>query len=148
MLQTLQNSLHTLRLRLLRLIRDPRAQGPIKLVIGFLLSAASLANTPQPLTLGLVLALPPCLWTAAGGMLGYLVFWGSAGRLGLVWLALGLPLRWLLELKRPHRLLPFSAALLCAAAGFLYPPGPAMHLLQAAVAAGTLAKSSPMASGR
>ena len=137
MLQTLQNSLHSLRLRLLRLIRDPRAQGPIKLVIGFLLSAASLANTPQPLTLGLVLALPPCLWTAAGGMLGYLVFWGATGRLGLVWLALGLPLRWLLELKTPHRLLPASAALLCAASGFLFPPGPAMHLLQTAVAAGS-----------
>ena len=137
MLQTLQNSLHSLRLRLVRLFHDPRIQGPIKLVIAFLLSAASLANTPQPLTLGLVLALPPSLWATVGGMLGYLVFWGSAGRLGLVWLALGLPLRWLLELKTPHRLQPVAAALLCAASNFLFPPGPALHLLHTAVAAGS-----------
>ncbi len=138
MMQTLQTSLHTLRLRLVRLVRDPRAQGPIKLLIGFLLSAASLGNCLQPMTLGLLMALPPCLWTATGGMLGYLVFWGMAGRLGLVWMVLGLPLRWLLDLKTPHRsLLPAAAAILCAASGFLFPPGPAMHLLQTVVAAGS-----------
>ena len=139
MLQTLQNSLHSLRLRVVRLLRDPRAQGPLKLAVGFLLSAASLGNLPQPFVLALVLALKPELWTALGGMVGYLVFWGAAGRLGLVWLAVGLPLRWLLELKPGNRgLLPAVGGLLCAAADFLFPPGMGMQLLHTAVAAGSV----------
>ena len=58
---------------------------------GFLLSAASLGNYPQPLAMGLILAMSG--WHAAvmslGAMLGYWVFWGIAGLQGLVWSASG-----------------------------------------------------------
>lgn len=59
---------------------------------GMVLSAASLANVPQTLALGLVCALSGRMAVAAalGGAAGYLLFWGSAGYQGLCWLGLGL----------------------------------------------------------
>ena len=59
---------------------------------GLIFSAASLANVPQPLALGLVCALAgtEAVAAAAGGAAGYLLFWGKAGYQGLCWLILGL----------------------------------------------------------
>ena len=59
---------------------------------GLIFSAASLANVPQPLALGLVCALAgtEAVAAAAGGTAGYLLFWGKAGYQGLCWLILGL----------------------------------------------------------
>ena len=79
-----------------RWLADPRfhllAQTAVYLAAGFFLSAASLGNFPQPFTLGLLLSLTgwPAILTTAGGMAGYLVFWGSAGTQGVLLLALGL----------------------------------------------------------
>ena len=54
---------------------------------GFLLSAASLGSSPQTFALGLITAFTGwrSLLLALGSGLGYLVFWGRAGILGLVW---------------------------------------------------------------
>lgn len=56
---------------------------------GFFLSAAALAGSFQPLAMGLVTALTGwrALVLAAGAMVGYRVFWGSAGLQGTVWTA-------------------------------------------------------------
>lgn len=60
---------------------------------GFLLSAASLGNHPQPLVLGLLCAAPPG-WSVVllglGGAAGYLTFWGTGGAQALAWVAVGL----------------------------------------------------------
>ena len=68
------------------------AQTAAYILSGFLLSAASLGNTAQPLTLGLLCAVSgwPAVLIAAGGMAGYMLFWGSAGTQGVLWLCLGL----------------------------------------------------------
>ena len=63
-----------------------------RVLAGLLLSGASLAHAPMPLTLGLVCAgngMGSAL-TALGGALGYLAFWGKAGYQGILWVALGL----------------------------------------------------------
>ena len=58
-----------------------------------MLAAASLARHCQPLAVGLVCAFTGwkavCLALGAGA--GYLLFWGSAGYQGLLWLGLALP---------------------------------------------------------
>ena len=75
---------------------DPGVRHRVKMaacfLAGFVLSGASLAHIPQPLTLGLVCALSgwQALLAAAGAASGYLVFWGSAGYQCLCWLILGL----------------------------------------------------------
>lgn len=78
---------------------------------GLFLSAASARGVPLPLCLGLVCAWPG--WrgglVALGSSLGYLLFWGRAGLIGLGWAAGGLLLGWLL---------PKNTALRAAAAGF------------------------------
>ena len=59
---------------------------------GFVLSAASLGHAPQPLAMGLVCACSDwsAVAVAAGGSIGYLVFWASAGQQGLLWILGGL----------------------------------------------------------
>lgn len=75
---------------------DPRlhalAQGALYILSGFFLSAASLGSFPQPLSLGLLCALSgwPAVLMAAGSVAGYLVFWGSVGTQGTLWIAAGL----------------------------------------------------------
>ena len=88
--------------------------GVLQVIGGFLLSAASLAGTPQPLVLGMLCGLSgwPAVWVGVGGMLGYPLFWGSAGLQGTVWTACGLLIA-LLTGKRP--LERDTPALLCAA---------------------------------
>ena len=85
---------------------------------GFLLSAASLGNFPQPLTLGLLCALTgwPAVLLAAGGVAGYLTFWGSAGAQGALWLAAGLIAAIAFGSRTGVRQLPL---LMCAVSGLI-----------------------------
>ena len=92
---------------------------------GFLLSAASLGNYPQPLAMGLILAMSG--WHAAvmslGAMLGYWVFWGIAGLQGLVWSASGGLLALLLARHIPEEqplIFPAISAFLTALTGLLF----------------------------
>ncbi len=115
---------------------------------GLVLSAISLANSPQPAALGLVLALTGyrAAVAALGAGAGYLLFWGMAGLQGLLWLALGLPLAMLLG-KRPvvrevPLLLPSIGGLLVSAAGLFFqlafsdPTSVPVYLLRVGLGAG------------
>ena len=101
---------------------DPRARLTAKIagcfLTGFVLSAASLANIPQPLAMGLVCALSG--WRAAaaavGGAAGYLTFWGQAGYQGLCWLGLALGVALILGKRR---ILDESPFLMTAIAGLI-----------------------------
>ena len=113
-----------------RWLADPRfhilAQTAAYLSAGFFLSAASLGNFLQPFSLGLLLALNgwPAILTAAGGMAGYLVFWGSAGAQGVLLLALGLTAAILLGQRQWAQstplLLPAIAGVITAVSGLFF----------------------------
>ena len=85
---------------------------------GFFLSAASLGNRPQPLAMGYICA--GTGWQTVvmtlGSVLGYGVFWGSAGLQGMVWSVLAMAAALLLG-SRVHQEEP--AMVLCALASFL-----------------------------
>lgn len=85
---------------------------------GFFLSAAGLGNAPQPVIVGLLCALSG--WRGAvlalGAMLGYPVFWGKQGAVGIVWSATAGLLALLLGKRKESRNQPF---LLPAIAAFL-----------------------------
>ena len=109
---------------------DPRFHMGIRvaayLLSGFFLSAASLGSWAQPFTLGLLCAATgwPAVLIALGGSLGYLVFWGSAGAPGVLWMACGLLLA-LFMAKRTLAvnvplLLPAAAGLVVAIIGLLF----------------------------
>ena len=113
-----------------RWLTDPRfhifAQTAAYLCAGFFLSAASLGHSLQPFTLGFLLSISgwPAVLTAAGGMAGYLLFWGSAGGQGVLLLALGLAAAMLLA-DRPWTakaplLLPAAAGVICAVTGLVF----------------------------
>lgn len=112
-----------------RLLLNPKIRtGGVVLLCGgsgFLLSAASLGNYPQPLAMGLILAMSG--WHAAvmslGAMLGYWVFWGIAGLQGLVWSASGGLLALLLARHIPEEqplIFPAISAFLTALTGLLF----------------------------
>ena len=90
---------------------------------GLMLSAASLSHHPQPLSLGLLCALSgwPAVLFAAGGMAGYLLFWGAAGAQGVVWLMVGLVVALFLGgreiLRESALLMPAIGAVIVAAVG-------------------------------
>lgn len=94
---------------------------------GFLLSGAGLAGAPQPLAAGMICA--GTGWRALvmglGAMAGYLVFWGMAGRQGMVWAAATSLLALLLgkrqESQEQPLMLPAIAAFLTAVAGVVFP---------------------------
>ena len=93
---------------------------------GFCLSAASLGGYCQSFAVGLVCACSG--WTAAlaaaGGALGYLLFWGSAGTQAVVWLGFSVLIVLLLtgwwDPGQTPFLLPATAALLVAATGLAF----------------------------
>lgn len=93
---------------------------------GFLLSAASLGNAAQPLTLGLLCAVSgwPAVLVASGGMAGYMLFWGSVGTQGVLWLCLGLTAAILLGQKAFLRdmpvLMPALAGVIVAVSGVVF----------------------------
>ncbi len=114
---------HTLR----RLLLDPTVhillRGTGYVLAGFCLSAASLGHGMLPLAMSLVCVCTgwPAVLTAAGGALGYWVFWGPAGMQGLVWLGAALVMALTLGDRRITRqtplLLPATAGLIVAATG-------------------------------
>ena len=114
---------HTLR----RWALDPRvhmlARGATHGLAGLCLSAASLAGGMLPLVMGLVWACRGwrAVLVAAGGMLGYGVFWGSGSLQGILWTALALGGVLLLADRRISReqplLIPAVGMLMVSAVG-------------------------------
>lgn len=107
---------------------DPRIhttlRGLAHIAAGFVFSAASLANLPTSLCLGLVCACSgwSAILVALGGSVGYWVLWG--GGQCLVWLYAGLAMTLLLSDRRICRenqlLKPAVAALIAAATGLFF----------------------------
>ena len=93
---------------------------------GFMLSAASLGNQPQPFPMALLCAgLPGWLPVSCGlcSVVGYWFFWGTHGLQGIVWIAASLPACLFAQRhqKEMHPLLsPALAALIVAASGVLF----------------------------
>ena len=93
---------------------------------GFLLSAASLGNYPQPLAMGVICAASGwrALVMTLGAMAGYPSFWGAAGNQGFVWSAAAGLLALLLgkrqETKDQPLMLPAIAAFLTAGTGLVF----------------------------
>ena len=91
----------------------------------FLLSAASLGNYAQPIAMGLILAMGGgrAVVMALGAMLGYWVYWGTAGLQGVVWSAAGGLLAVLLGKHKTEEqplMIPAIAAFLTALTGLLF----------------------------
>lgn len=101
---------------------DPRCHSIFRIAMytlaGFCLSAASLGNCCLPLAMALTCACSgwATVLCAAGGALGYLVFWSDAGYIGIFWILTGLAAVLLLG---EHRLSQRTPLLLPAAVGFL-----------------------------
>ena len=151
------------RRRLLRLGAEPRvrlaAEGAAWTGGGFLLSAASLAASPMPLTMGLIRGGRKWQAVAAalGSVLGYRVFWGAAGTQGMVWtiLTLGMSLvsgykKW----REAPLLMPAMAAFLVSVTGLVFQmalgdrTSTPVYLLWIALAAGVTALSHVVATRR
>lgn len=103
-------------------MRNPRYQNALRAVAyalaGFCFSAASMGNCCLPLAMAMVCGCRgwSTLYAAAGGALGYMVFWGSGGYIGVFWIVTGLAA---VLLMGEHRLSRKSPLLLPAAVGFL-----------------------------
>ena len=107
-----------------RLALDPKVRGTSLVLFfggsGFLLSAAGLGESPQPLAMGMIAAATGwrALVMSLGAMAGYPAFWGSAGTIGIVWAAAGGLLALLLgkreEAKQQPLMIPAIAAMLTA----------------------------------
>ena len=118
------------RKNLQRLLLDPRVRTPGWILAygagGFLLSAASLGNLPQPLALGAVCAVTGwrAVLLALGAMAGYPAFWGSGGNQGIVWVAAGLLLVLMVGKREESRdqplMIPAIAAFLTGVAGLCF----------------------------
>ena len=151
MIPSLQTYVRQGRSALHRFLPDPRLRKVLRgsgcLLLGFILSAASLRQQPQPFVLGPVCALmgAPSVLTALGGLLGYRLLWGNPGIQPMVWTAAGLVCSLLLSGRRLDREAPFLMSSLCAlivsAAGVAFQllwgdeTGVAMYLLRVCLAA-------------
>ncbi len=88
---TVDTYLHQGKRWILRLLADPRLRRVGKVLTytgaGFFLSAASLANHPQPIAMALISAMTGwrVLAVLAGSAAGYRFFWEGAGNIGLLW---------------------------------------------------------------
>ena len=89
-------------------------QGALWALGGFLASAASLGNVPQPVSMGLICALSgwQAAVAAAGSLLGYGSFWQEAGYCGMVWTGIALLLSLVFDGRRVKNapLLPAAVA--------------------------------------
>lgn len=113
-----------------RWLLDPRVRTPGWILAygagGFLLSAASLGNYPQPLALGAICGVTGwrAVLIALGAMAGYPTFWGMAGRQGIVWAAAGALLVLMVGKREESRdqplMIPAIAAFLTAATGLSF----------------------------
>ena len=130
MMMTLRTYTRRSTYRLRQLLLDPRIQLLLRAAAyaatGFALSAASLNHVALPLAMSLVCACTgwAAVLSAAGGCLGYLVFWGSAGYQGICWIAAGLLLALLLGDQRiasqTPLLLPALSGLIVSATGVIF----------------------------
>ena len=108
-----------------RWLAQPRVhamlQGLLYLLAGFLGSAASLGNHPQPVILGLLCAKTgvPAVLIAIGSFVGYGLFWGSRYACGVLWSTLGLVCALLLRPRIQERM----PLLMSALAGFIVAAG-------------------------
>ena len=93
---------------------------------GFLLSAASIRHTFQPIAMGVICAMSgwQALVMTLGSMLGYRIFWGHAGLQGVVWAAAGGMLAMLIgnrkKLREQTLLLSLMASSLVSCLGLFY----------------------------
>lgn len=125
-MMSLQTYVNQSRLSLRKWTSDPRVhtwgKAAAHVLAGFCFSAASLGNLAQPLCLGLVCCLRgwSAVLAAIGGLIGYPIFWDSAGNQGLIWIALGL-FTVLLDLRRwAPGLLPAVSGLIVAVSGLVF----------------------------
>jgi hypothetical protein len=112
------------------LVLDPRLHLYLRAAAyffaGFGLSAASLRDSLLPLSMGLVCACSgwSAVLVAAGGGLGYIVFWGAAGQQGVLWVLAALLVAVLLGDRRisiqTPLLLPALAGLIVSACGVVF----------------------------
>ena len=107
-----------------RVITAARIAGYI--LVGFLLSAASIAHRMLPIAMGFLWACsgPVAVLAALGGAVGYILFWGSAGYQGVAWMAVSLPCVLFLSTNRVTKEAPLlktaTAGLVVAATGVVY----------------------------
>lgn len=135
-----------------RAIHTPMLRGILQMagsgLMGFVLSAVSLGQHPQPIAMAALCAglpgwLPLCF--VLGGCVGFRLLWGAAGLQGLIWMAAALPVGVLLGHKFASlRLLqPAFAALIVSASGvafqfFQEPQTPVwVYMLQVCLAFGS-----------
>lgn len=151
------------RRKLLRLMAEPRVRFAAESIAwtggGFLLSAASLAHSPIPLTMGLIWGTKGWQRFAAalGSILGYRVFWESAGTQGMVWSALALGLTLVPGSKKwadVPMLPPAVTAFLVSFTGLVFQIAfadrtpAAVYLLRIALASGSVALATVVAARR
>ncbi len=124
-------------------------QGSGYFLTGFLGSAGSLSHRLQPIVMGILCAQTgwPAVLIGLGSALGYLLFWGSQGPVGVAWTALALSAALLVGGRRIRRetplLMPAIAGCTVAATGLVfqyygwYSPPVTVYLLQIGVAIGS-----------
>ena len=130
MMTTLRSYTRRSSYRLRQLLLDPKVQLFLRAaayaLAGFGLSAASLNQKALPLAMALVCGCSgwSAMLSAAGGALGYLVFWGNAGYQGLCWISAGLLLALFLGDQRiagdTPLLLPALSGLIVSATGVVF----------------------------
>ena len=152
MMTTIETYVRNRQLQVKKWVLRPEARLGAKIAAYFtaalILSGASLAHSPMPLTMGLLCVLRgwQALLVATGGGLGYVLFWGQAGYQGLLWLGLALPMALAMGKKRileeSPLLLPAFASLMVAFSGLAFQiflmdaTSVPVYLLRVAVGAG------------
>lgn len=122
----LRRGQHSLR----QLLSQPKTRLVLRAIgyflAGFVLSAAGLLHGALPLAMALVIASRgwSAVFAAAGGCLGYWLFWGAAGQQGMVWVGLALATVLLIGEGRLTRdvplLLPALTGLLISGCGIFF----------------------------
>lgn len=118
------------RRRMEQLLLEPGIRGLLLALFyggsGFLLTAASLGNSPQPIAMGMICGFTG--WRAVlitlGALAGYPTFWGSRGLQGIAWAASAGLLALLLGRREESRnqplMIPAIAAFLTAITGLCF----------------------------
>ena len=118
------------RRRMEQLLLEPGIRGLLLALFyggsGFLLTAASLGNSPQPIAMGMICGFTG--WRAVlitlGALAGYPTFWGSGGLQGIAWAASAGLLALLLGRREESRnqplMIPAIAAFLTAITGLCF----------------------------
>ena len=130
MMVTIETYARQWRCTVKKLVADRRvrtlAKSAAHFCCGFLLPAASLAQHCQPFAMGLLCAVTgvQALVLALGAAAGYLLFWGSAGYQGLLWIGLALPVALILGrrniIHESAYLMSAISALIVSASGLFF----------------------------